>query len=111
MNVHVIEDKNAVRKELVVNPNGRNHEFKVELGGTIVLMLPKNSDVDTFEIIFTESWPPTARQHFTGSEGTPIEVPMPKTESEFKGHIFFKKKDGTRENDGVPFLAKSCPGC
>jgi hypothetical protein len=110
MSIHATDDKKELINVIEVDPDKLKHEFEVELGGTIELKL-KPHDFDHFEIIFERPWPPTAREHLTGSIGRPIRVPMPHEKDTFKGHIYFKKKDGTRKSDGVPFLAKSCPLC
>jgi hypothetical protein len=110
MNIHAAEDKKTVTNVIPVDPDAPDHEFKVDLGGTIELQLIRH-DFDLFELTFEEPGPPGARRILTGAFGDPISIPMPHVTSTFKGRVVFKKKGGTHESDGVPFLAKSCPAC
>jgi hypothetical protein len=110
MNIHATEDKKQVVNIIEVDPDETEHEFKVDLGGTIELRLIQH-DFDLFEITFEEPGPPGVRRLLTGTFDNPIPIPMPHVISTFKGHVVFKKKGGTHKSDGVPFLAKSCPAC
>jgi hypothetical protein len=110
MNIHATEDLKRVINVIPVNPDEPEHEFKVDLGGTIELRLIRH-DFDLFEITFDEPGPPGASGILTGTFEDPISIPMPLVTSDFRGRIAFKKKDGTRKSDEVPFLAKSCPAC
>jgi hypothetical protein len=106
MSIHATDAKTKV---ISVDPDEREHEFKVDLGVTIELKLEPH-DFDHFEIIFEDSWPPSERKPLTGSTARPISLSMPHKESTFKGHIVFKK-DGTPKGKPVPFRAITCGGC
>ena len=110
MNIHAAEDKKTVTNVLPVDPDALEHEFKVDLGGIIELHLIDH-DFDLFELTFDEPGPPGACRILSGAFDAPVSIPMPQVPSDFWGQIAFKKKDGTRKTDGVPFLAKSCPAC
>ncbi len=110
MNIHATEDKKTVTNVIPVDPDAPKHEFDVDLGGTIELKLIEH-DFDLFELTFDEPGPPGAPRILTGAVDAPISIPMPQVASDFWGQIAFKKKDGTRKTDAVPFLAKSCPAC
>ena len=85
-------------------------EFEVDLGGAFEF---KNAStvLPHFEITFDNPGPPGTGTTLIGTADDPVFVQMPHAPRTFKGHIVFKREDGTSVGEPVPFLAKSCPGC
>jgi len=92
-----------------ITPRGTTLEFKVGLGGAFEFK-NKSKHFSDFEITFDDPGPPGTPKTINGTATDPIFVQMPDATRTFSGTIVFKKGDGTTQV-GVPFLAKSCPGC